>query len=181
MNEIKALPVGACPAIATDRLVLRAPRDDDAAAIATLANNWEIARRMTRLPHPYGIQDARYFLREIAPAELAWAVTSAWSDTLLGIAGLVPHEGGGDAELGYWLGREHWGSGIATEAAGAILRYADDVLGLDELTSGCFSDNHASTGVLKKLGFIETGRSTRACLAVGSELPFTDMKRVRNA
>lgn len=163
MDESKAWRVGACPTLATS------------------ANDWDIARCMTRLPHPYGIEDARFFLRAIAPAELAWAVTSERSGALLGIAGLVPHAGEGTAELGYWLGREHWGGGIAIEAAGAIVRYADDVLGLDELTSGCFSDNHASAGVLKKLGFVETGRSTCACLAVGSESPFIGMKRVRNA
>jgi RimJ/RimL family protein N-acetyltransferase len=129
---------------------------------------------MTRLPHPYGVEDALFFLREIAPTEVAWAETSERDSVLLGIAGLVPHEGG-SVELGYWLGRAHWGNGVATEAAGAIVRYADDVFGLDVIISGCFSDNLASASVLRKLGFVETGRSTRACLALGLELPFIDM------
>lgn len=93
----------------------------------------------------------------------------------------MPYVGGSDVELGYWLGSEHRGGGIASEATGTIVRYADDVLGVDELTSGCFSDNHASAGVLRKLGFVETGSGARACPALDSDLPFIDMKRASNA
>jgi hypothetical protein len=40
-------------AIATSRLVLRAPRADDAARLAELANDYDIARMTIGMPHPY--------------------------------------------------------------------------------------------------------------------------------
>src|SRR5712692_5273031 len=48
--------------LATERLVLRAPRLEDAKAIATLANDRRIAENTVRIPHPYTLPDARAFL-----------------------------------------------------------------------------------------------------------------------
>jgi RimJ/RimL family protein N-acetyltransferase len=42
------------PVLATERLVLRAPRFDDAKAIASLVNDRRIAENTLRIPHPYG-------------------------------------------------------------------------------------------------------------------------------
>ena len=98
----------------------------------------------------------------------------------VGIAGLVPH-GAASAELGYWLGRPHWGHGFATEAARAILAFAFTTAALPELTSGCFTGNLRSARVLEKLGFRQTGTSTRACLAQAKDLPHLDMRLPRTA
>lgn len=170
------LPLGNPPPLATTRLRLRVPGADDAATIAGMANDWEIARRMARLPHPYGIDDARFFLRDIVPSELAWAITSAPDGILVGIAGLVPDGATKTVELGYWLGRRYWGRGLATEAAQVITRYGLEILELPVITSGCFTDNLASRRVLAKIGFGETGVSERSCLAVGGNLPFIEMR-----
>ena len=155
---------------------LRALTADDVGEIAVLANDWDIARRMTRLPYPYAIEDARFYIQEIVPHELAWGIASGAGGALLGIAGMVPHTTEKIAELGYWLGRPHWGKGIATEAARAIVEYGFGTLGLAALTSGCFVDNVPSWRVLTKLGFAETGRSHCACLAEGRDLPFVAMR-----
>ena len=178
-SKTRRWPLGQVPEIVTERLRLRAPATDDMAAIARLANDWEIARRMARLPHPYGIEDARFFIDEIAPNELAWAITSLGDGALLGIAGLVPDASADEAELGYWLGRAHWGRGFATEAARAIVDYGFGTLGLPLLTSGCFVDNVGSRGVLAKIGFEEASLDKRPSLAVGGDLPFIAMKLVR--
>ena len=50
------------PVIETRRLTLRSPEDRDVARIATLAADYNIARMSLRMPHPYGIDDARGFL-----------------------------------------------------------------------------------------------------------------------
>ena len=76
------------PLLTSPRLVLRAPRKEDAGAIAALANDWEVARRLTRLPHPYTLEDAVFFLEEIVPKELVWIIESPAE--LLGVAGLTP-------------------------------------------------------------------------------------------
>jgi RimJ/RimL family protein N-acetyltransferase len=57
------------------------------------------------------------------------------------------------AEIGYWLDEAYWGRGFASEAAGAVQRFALDGLGLKRLKSGHAVDNLASGRVLTKLGF----------------------------
>src|SRR5258708_22700322 len=50
------------PVIETERLVLRAPRFEDANMIATLVNDRRIAENTLRIPHPYGLADAQSFI-----------------------------------------------------------------------------------------------------------------------
>ena len=46
------------PVLVTERLVLRAPRIEDAKAVAALANDRRIAENTLRIPHPYKYADA---------------------------------------------------------------------------------------------------------------------------
>ena len=96
---------------------------------------------------------------------------------LLGVVGLAPHAD--RVEFGYWLGREHWNRGIATEAGRAVLSYAFGAAALTRIVSGCFEGNGRSSRVLEKLGFAVTGRSSRPCLARGQDVPHVDMALTR--
>src|SRR5918993_2893285 len=53
-----------------------------------------------------------------------WATTLKGRGELIGRCGLMRKRIGGadEVELAYLLGREYWGRGLATEAAGALLR-----------------------------------------------------------
>jgi RimJ/RimL family protein N-acetyltransferase len=79
---------------------------------------------------------------------------------LVGCIGLQRETEG--TALGYWIGRDHWGRGYATEAARAVLRLAR-TLGHRQVFASHFTDNAASAHVLRKLGFGPTGltRDTR--------------------
>ena len=155
------------PDLATERLSLRRPNDGDVDAIVGIVGDWDVARRFGRLPHPYGAADARFFLEHVVPNEWVWAVTLQGSDALVGTIGFTPEEGADTAELGYWLSPAFWGQGITTEAARAVVSYGFERLSLPVLMSGYFEDNPASGQVLRKLGFVETGRAMRPCLAAG--------------
>ena len=167
------------PKLITERLSLRRPNDGDVDAIVSIVGAWEVARRLARVPHPYGPADARFFLKRIVPTEWVWAISLQGSDKLVGVIGLTPKKDEGTAELGYWLSPSHWGRGIATEAARAIVSFGFEVLGLPYLTSGYFEDNLASGRVLDKLGFIQTGRVMQSCLASGGEFPSIRMQLSR--
>ena len=52
--------------IETPRLRLRAPRQADAERVASLLNDFDITRMTTRMPWPYGIEDARAFVEGAA-------------------------------------------------------------------------------------------------------------------
>ena len=54
-------------------------------------------------------------------------MTLRGSDELVGVVGLTPEKGADTAELGYWLSRSHWGRGITTEAASAVVSFGFEV------------------------------------------------------
>ena len=60
--------------------------------------------------------------------------------------------------LSYVVAPEFWGRGIATEAAGRLLRHALEVLGLECVMAVIMVGNKASRRVLKKLGMRPVGR-----------------------
>jgi RimJ/RimL family protein N-acetyltransferase len=75
----------------------------------------------------------------------------------------------GAVELGYWIARQHWGKGFATEAGRALIDIAR-ALKLPRLEASHFLDNPASGRVLEKLGFVPTGLSAaRYSCARGGE------------
>lgn len=144
--------------LTTARLVLTAPTMAHAAAIAQLCNNQNVHKWMSRLPFPYSLEDARFFIEEIVPSaeELCYGLLR--EGELIGVVGL--HFVDGDTpELGYWLGEPYWGLGYATEAAHAVVEAAR-AAGAKALRSRARSTNTGSRNVLRKLGFVETGLVT---------------------
>ncbi|QJB70091.1 GNAT family N-acetyltransferase [Parasphingorhabdus halotolerans] len=158
--------------ITTDRLVLRKPQLSDSEQLILLANDWEVAKYLARLPHPYGLEDADFFFTEVVEKEMTWALIL--DDKFIGTIGLVRHHDS-SLELGYWIGRPYWGKGYVTEAARAVLQWAQTVLPDSRIVSGCFIGNDASYKILEKLGFVETGRSSRFALAQVKDLEHRDM------
>jgi RimJ/RimL family protein N-acetyltransferase len=153
----------------TERLLLRPPVWADVAAVMAICNDWEVARRLSRIPHPYGYSDFRFFLEQVVVSEPTWAVVLRATNELAGVIGLAPHADGESAQLGYYIGRAHWNQGLATEAGHAVVHLAIEDIGYPRLTSGYHADNPASGRVLAKLGFRPAGVSQRMCLATGQE------------
>lgn len=160
------------PVLHTNRLVLRMPVEQDIPTIIVIVGDWEVASRLARVPHPYTEEDARFFLNEIAPAELTWAIVERASQEMVGVIGLARRaDSPGALELGYYVARPHWGRGFATEAGAVVVAYGAGLVGQPQLKSGYFSDNPASGRVLEKLGFTILHASERPCLATDGMKP----------
>lgn len=172
MSDLTTVP------LATARLALRSVELDDVPTLVELANDLEVARRLSRLPHPYGEADAVRFVTEISRQGAHWKVVER-DASMVGIVGLNPPNSG-TAELGYWYGRRFWGRGFATEAARRVVAYALEESGLEALVSGYFADNEASGHVLRKVGFVEQRRSPRRCEALDRDLPHVEMLLIRD-
>lgn len=71
---------------------------------------------------------------------------------LIGNCGIRSNAQLAEAELGFELDRAYWDRGYASEAAGAMLRFAFLKLGLGLVRAHCVSENVASAGVLRKIG-----------------------------
>jgi RimJ/RimL family protein N-acetyltransferase len=159
------------PVLATARLVLRAPRREDAKTIASLVNDRRIAENTSRIPHPYSIADAHAFLAQVnrTPAEPTFLIALA-DGTVIGGCGIGTLRGP-DPELGYWIGVPYWGRGYGTEAARAVIDHAFADSGCERLAGGARVSNPASRRVLEKCGFQWTGVSLIRIRALKSSAP----------
>ena len=168
--RVPPLPPAFAP-LRTERLALRVLRTDDAAALHRLVNDWEVAKTLARVPFPYPRSLADEWIAstwaQIASGE-AWhlAVTGA-DDALLGGAGLTLDRRRGRAELGYWIGRPHWGKGLGQEAASRLARWALDELGVEAVHASALRDNARSIALLRRLGFRDTGEGAQPFLSRG--------------
>jgi len=88
------------------------------------------------------------------PALGLWATVERSSGAFLGRCGLLPWEidGKQEVELAYLIDKTRWGEGLATEAALAIVNYAQRQLKLDRLICLIMPGNVASTTVAEKVG-----------------------------
>ncbi len=165
------------PILQTARFALRMPVQKDIPALIAMLDDFEMASKLARIPHPYTEADARFFLDAIVPGELVWAITEPSADTLVGVVGLaVLEQDLGTIEIGYYVARSHWGAGIATEAAAAVLAFGVNLVGREKLLAGHFVDNPSSGRVLSKLGFVETHTAQRHCLATDELKPSVEMR-----
>jgi RimJ/RimL family protein N-acetyltransferase len=155
----------------TERLILRAPRLEDAKTIAKLANDRRIAENTARIPHPYTLADAKQFITwaDRTDGEIIFLITLD-HEAVIGASG-VGLVDGENPEIGYWLGVRHWGKGYATEAARAVIDYAFGQYDYDALHSSARVTNPASRRVLEKCGFQWTGAGLGRVRALGSSVP----------
>ncbi len=151
----------------TERLRLRTFRDSDATAFVALAGDFAVARMTSDIPHPLNEAAAAPWLRQDAD-EARFAID--YNGRLVGGVGYF-HRPSGAGELGFWLGREYWGLGFATEAARAVTAYGFGTGRMPAFSSSHFLDNPASQRVLVKLGFAPSGQSSIWCEARKSMVP----------
>lgn len=177
MTLLSELPAPAlrdttAPIIETERLLLRAPRMEDAKAIAVLANDRRVADNTARIPHPYSLADAEEWIAHGArtgkDGEHIFVISR--DDDVIGACGLELRDGTAP-EIGYWLGVPYWGSGYATEAVRALIDHAFGNLGHASLQAGARVTNAASRRVLEKCGFQWTGVGLYRMRAINSSAP----------
>ncbi|MFS8035937.1 GNAT family N-acetyltransferase [Xanthobacter sp. AM11] len=163
------------PVLETERLVLRAPRIEDVAAVAELANNRKIAEMTANLPFPYRPSDAHAFVETLAAtpesATFALFLKREGALCLAGMCSFGRRAPEPAPEIGYWIGEPFWGLGIATEAARAVIDYAFSETGLSLILGSARVVNPASRRVLEKCGFQWSGVGLTRVKALGASVP----------
>ena len=160
----------------TARLILRPYGQSDAPYIVALLDDPVMADFLMVTPQPFVEFDARQLVKA------AWRrlttgrgfdlmITAKDGGAPVGGVGVGLHDDGTRAELGFWIGRDHWGHGYATEAASCMVNFARDALGVDRITATAAEGNAASCRVLDKLGFVATGRGERTVSSTGENRP----------
>ena len=133
---------------------------DDATTIVNLMD-YEIAKNLYQVPYPYRIEDALNFIKSsYEDFKLHKAITFAIdyknkSKSILLLAGTIGIKDidyvNKKADIGYWIGKQYQGKGIATECVKLVVNYAFDELKLEEILAYVFPDNNSSIRVLEKM------------------------------
>lgn len=108
------------------------------------------------LPKPYTEADARDYIAFAQTAgEGAYAFAIVVDGETVGSIQLTRQQNihRRTAELGYYVVRRRWGSGICTEAVRQICRFAFENTDLLRVFAEPFAENAASCRVLEKAGF----------------------------
>lgn len=153
---------------------LSAIRQSDKAAVAEYLSDRDIHLNTLTIPHPYTESDAELWIRkrlehnQRVGHDVSFAIRNA-DDKVIGAVGADNLDPGTDykAEIGYWLAKPYWGTGIMTEAVGAFIRYAFDEFKLEKLVAHVFELNAGSARVLEKNGFQLEGRLRKHYLKNG--------------
>ena len=142
---------------------LRRFRMEDADDIAEKINDRGISRYTLNIPHPYGPDDAINFIDKNMKwfeegSALNLAIAEKDFDRVIGGIGLMHIERQNRAcEIGYWLGREHWGQGIMPQAVKGLVDYGFNKLKLHRISAVIFAPNTRSSRVMEKCGFFLEG------------------------
>lgn len=150
------------PTIEAKRICLRLLTEDDVDALYAIYSNPEVMRYWSTPPLAdrnaavelfEGIQDS--FRRQMI---LKWGIALRDDNTLLGTLTLFhldfTHR---RTEVGYALGRDHWGHGYMNEALNAVLGYAFEVLDFHRIEADVDPRNQNSIRTLERLGFKQEG------------------------
>lgn len=156
----------------TERLYLRPYSIEDAPRAQSLAGDKELAET-TFLPHPYTLEAAEDWIRNhpklIKNREaFPFAVILKCEDELIGTMTLrvdkLHHKG----ELAYWIGKDYWNKGYATEAAKKVVDFGFNEQHLNRIWAPVMSKNKASGKVMQKVGLQYEGTLKQDILRWGT-------------
>jgi RimJ/RimL family protein N-acetyltransferase len=161
------------PTLTGARTTLRALQASDAPAIQRHADDTQVWQTLFEgFPSPYTMADAIAWCeggwQMRAGEEVVWAVTRGGE--AIGCISVRPDTGWlrCNAEVGYWIGREHWGRGITAEALGLVADWAFDAYPeLTRLYAPIFEQNARSQAVARKAGFQLEGAMPLSAIKAG--------------
>ena len=150
------------PVITTERLVLRWVSENDVDSLFEVFSDPQVMRYWSTPPYSTR-EEAVKLQQEIANSNeketmIKWGLALRDSDRLIGTATLFNlNLDNGRAELGYAMGRAHWGKGYMNEALQALVHHAFEVMELRRLEADVDPRNAASIRTLERLGFQREG------------------------
>jgi len=151
-------------------VTIRHIEKQDVEQLARLGDNkkiWDNLRDY--IPHPYTLKDAEDFIKMLSESDPVTTFAVCYDAVFAGVMGYnlqtdIYRE---SAEIGYWLGEEFWGKGIASRAIMLVIDHAFNTLDLKRLYTAVFDYNVGSRRVLEKAGFQYEGRAIKSIIKNG--------------
>ena len=174
------------PLIASNRLLLRPWRDDDAPLLYRYASDPDVGPRAGWAPHQ-SVEESLHIIQTVFRNPTTWAIIRKEDNLLVDAIGYGPScdchlpAREGEPTVGYWIAKPFWNQGLCTEALQLLIAHLrqqntlspfagspkiSDFRGalkgepervFPSLISGHFIDNPASGRVMEKCGFVPTG------------------------
>jgi [ribosomal protein S5]-alanine N-acetyltransferase len=144
---------------------LRKLSNSDAFILAQLANDRSIWLNVRdTFPFPYEFSHAIEFITQMNNNEKAWVWGIFSQEMLVGVIGVHFQDDvyRFSAELGYWIGSEFRGKGLASAAVAAIVNHLFTHTVVNRVYAGVFDFNPASKSVLEKNDFVCEGTKRKA-------------------
>ena len=112
----------------TERLIFRAWEENDAADLFALASDPQVGSEAGWPPHK-SVEDSLQIIRNVLQTPETYALIRKEDNMLIGCAGLKMGKDScsgkqDEPEIGYWIGRQFWGKGYATECLNYARRIA---------------------------------------------------------
>ena len=160
------------PTLRGQRCTLRALILSDAQSIRRHADDEAVWRNLFEgFPRPYTLSDAEAWCGGVwtsAAFGQVWAIEVAGE--AIGCISVVPQQGwmGCNAEVGYWIGRAHWGRGIASEALSMVTDWTWRAHpAITRLFAPIFAWNAASQRVVQKCGYVKEAELPQSAIKAG--------------
>ncbi|KAK1750178.1 putative N-acetyltransferase [Echria macrotheca] len=179
------------PILSLKSCVIRPLHVPDAEQIDLIANNPKLERWLRNgFPYSQNVEETRAWIVSLSgdpPSMICYGICAADNPAVvMGTVGFkakdnIYHR---TVEIGYWLGEEFWGRGIAGEAITAFTDWvftAEQFKHVLRIEAEVFSENKGSARVLQKAGFELEGRRRQAIEKHGVVMDSLLFGKLRNS
>lgn len=144
---------------------IRPWRPEDACVLASICNNKKIWLNVRdRFPHPYTVANAVQWVAFTLNQKPIQNLAITYHGRIAGSIGVMPKDDvyRKSIEIGYFVGEEFWGKGVASNAVALLIDYISQNFDVIRVYAEVFGHNTASMKVLEKNGFHLEGIRKRA-------------------
>ena len=163
--------------IRTERLLIKTPEINDKFELTQLINDKDVIKWLSEIPFPYTLSHAEEFIersRERVLKQESYNFMIFQDKKMIGGIGLSEFNNK-SCQVGYWLGKQYWGNGFATEALKSILDFGFDHLNLEKIYAAYKNGNQGSIRVLTKCGFEYSRKKYEYDSVMNEEVFLTEM------
>jgi len=156
------LDLSVFPILRTERLILRELTTNYGQSLFAMRSDETVMEHIGR-KKATTLQDALDLIERVSKDRkenngITWGLTVHGDDTLIGTIGYYrlqkEHFRG---EIGYMLGKEHWGKGLMSEAIVATVQYGFNEMKFHSIEAITDPENRRSCNVLDRNGFVKEG------------------------
>lgn len=150
-----------------DGVQIRPWNPEDAGMLAAVCNNKKIWLNVRdRFPHPYTVANAVEWIAFTRNQKPVQNMAIIFNGKIAGSIGVMPKEDvyRKSIEIGYFVGEDFWGRGVASAAVALIVDYIKAHFDVIRIYAEVFAHNTASMRVLEKNGFHFEGIREKAVI-----------------